>query len=469
MVTFPNRITGYASYVPANVLQRSTVAAALGTNGGGRGARAVAGYDEDPITMAVAAVRRLPSAVRTGPLYFATSSPPFLDKSNATVVHTASGGDEWDLTVDLGGLRGGFAALTTAAATGGLAVMGDQRSGRAGSSDEVDGGDGAAAFAFGTDPDGAVAEIIGTASVSLELMDVWRIPGAAHAQTWEERFSQHVLSEAVRQAVAEVGKDSGYTDAPTTTVVGTPNRRFAAGTAASVGSTGGSDVHTSHRDAIGYCGAADIGLLLAAALDCAKAGDVILVLSATGGVDAMLVRALVDGPGTRSLDGRRDISYPSFLTWRGLLEREPTRRPERPGVAAPPAYRNAGWKFGLEGSRCRSCGKVYLPAHRVCGNCGSLDDTEPYPVADLTGTVAALSTDSVSDSPAPPALAAVVDFDGGGRVLMEVADATADDLALGDRVELTFRRTYQVRGTPNYFWKARPATGRHTTEKGSAR
>ncbi|MGV9800901.1 zinc ribbon domain-containing protein [Mycobacterium sp. NPDC003449] len=465
-MAYPNRITGYASYVPANVLLRATVAEALGTNGAGRGARAVAGYDEDPITMAVAAVRRLPAPLRRGPLYFATSSPPFLDKSNATVVHTATGGDEWDLTVDLGGLRGGFAALVTAAATGGVAAMGDQRSGRSGSADEVDGGDGAAAFAFG-DGDDAVAAVIGTASVSLELMDVWRIPGAAHAHTWEERFSQHVLGEAVRQAVAEVGKNSGFTDTPTTTVVAAPNRRFAAGTAAAVGAAGDADVQAGHRDGVGFCGAADPGLLLAAALDTAKAGDVILVVTAVGGVDALLVRALVDGPGPRPPTGRNEIGYPSFLTWRGLIEREPSRRPERPDVAAPPAHRNVGWKFGLEGSRCRSCGKVYLPAHRVCGECGALDDTEPYPVADLTGTVVALSTDSVSDSPSPPALAATVDFDQGGRIMMEVAD-DGPGLQLGDRVEMTFRRTYAVRGTPNYFWKARPTSDRQITEKGSA-
>lgn len=455
-MTFPNRITGYASYVPANFLQRATVAAALGTAGGGRGARAVAGYDEDPITMAVAAVRGVGVDHTQGPLYFATSSPPFLDKTNATVVHAATGGDDWRMTVDFAGLRSGFAALTTAAATGGVAAMGDQRSGRSGSNDEVDGGDGAAAFVFGTDAN-AVAEIIGTASVSLELMDLWRVPGAQFAQTAEERFSQHVLSEAVRQAVAEVAKASGFTETPTATVVAAPSRRFAGATAASVGATGGGDTQTGHRDTVGYCGAADIGMLLADTLDTASAGDVILLLGVTGGVDAMLVRALVDGPGRRSPQQRRDVSYPSFLTWRGLLEREPTRRPERPGVAAAPAHRNVGWKFGLEGSRCRSCGKVYLPAHRVCGVCGSVDDTEAYPVADLTGTVVSLSTDAVSDSPAPPALAAVVDFDGGGRIMMEVADATADELALGSRVAMTFRRTYAVRGTPNYFWKARPA------------
>jgi uncharacterized OB-fold protein len=88
-----------------------------------------------------------------------------------------------------------------------------------------------------------------------------------------------------------------------------------------------------------------------------------------------------------------------------------------------------------------------------------VDTNQPYACADRLGTVAAISTDGVSDTPAPPALAAIVDFDGGGRLLMEVAESTGSVIALGSRVEPTFRRTYQVQGLPNYFWKARSMRG----------
>lgn len=50
----------------------------------------------------------------------------------------------------------------------------------------------------------------------------------------------------------------------------------------------------------------------------------------------------------------------------------------------------------------------------------------------------------------------MIDFDGGGRVMMELTEVNPKQLAVGDPVELTFRRTYEVNGTPNYFWKARP-------------
>jgi uncharacterized OB-fold protein len=50
----------------------------------------------------------------------------------------------------------------------------------------------------------------------------------------------------------------------------------------------------------------------------------------------------------------------------------------------------------------------------------------------------------------------VVDFDGGGRYTLELTDAGPDEVAIGTRVEMTFRRLYTTGGVHNYFWKARP-------------
>lgn len=457
-----NEIIAYGAYVPRNALDRATVGAALGTPGG-PGSRSVAGFDEDAVTMGVAALDTLETTgAAAAPFYFATSNPPFLDKTNANLVKATAGGDDWRLTVDLGGLRGGFAALSTAAATGGVAVLADHRGGRPGSTDELDGGDGAAAFVFGHS-DAPIARVVASTSRSMELMDVWRVPGEEHATTWEERFSQHVLVRAIQEVATQVGKDGDFTDTPTYTLVATPSQRFGGASARAVGATGEADLLSQHRAAVGFCGAADIGLLLVQALDAGKAGDKVLLVSAAGSVDAMLVEVLRDGPGLETwherLAARRRISYVEYLTWRGQIEREPSRRPERPGVAAPPAYRNASWKYALEGGRCESCGKVYLPAPRVCGGCGTTDRFEPYSVRHRRAVVQSITTDGVSDSPAPSALAALVDFEGGGRLTVEVADSTVGETRPGDTVEMVFRRTYRVRGVPNYFWKARPVEG----------
>jgi hydroxymethylglutaryl-CoA synthase len=456
-----HKITGYSTYVPASVLELSSIDDAIG--GSSRGSRAVASFDEDTITMAVSAVRGIGDYEEdNGALLFATSTPPFLDKTNAATVKAAVGGDGWVMATDVTGLRSGVSALVLGARTGGLVAMADTRSGRPGSAEERDGGDGAAAFQFGGAAD-PIAQVEASAHLSIELMDVWRTPGARHATVSEERFSQTVLSAAVERVVAQLKKDSDLTGPPAAVVVAAPSRRFAAQLAASVADGADTSVLTAHRDRVGFCGAAEAGLLLARVLDVAKAGDTVLLLSVLGGVDGLLVRVLGDGQGSersdRMLDERRTISYTDYLVWRGLLEREPARRPERAAVAAPAAFRNVRWKFALEGSRCSRCGKVYLPPQRVCGGCDGVDTNQPYPCADRLGTVAAISTDGVSDTPAPPAMAAIVDFDGGGRLAMEVAESTGSDIALGSRVEPTFRRTYQAHGAPNYFWKVRSVRG----------
>lgn len=456
----PRKLIAYSTYVAHYVLPRRSVVEGLGGTGSPSGCRSVASHDEDAITMATAAVRRLPDEhLDAERLYLATSTPPFQDKTNAAVVHAASGRDDWVLAMDVGGLRSGFAALRTASDTGGVAVLSDLRTGRPGSAEELEGGDAAAAFLFGSG-DGAVAEVLGTCSRSVELMDTWRTPGSEYPQVWEERFATFVHGSALKEVASQLAKDTGLTSTPDHTVVAAPNRRFASTAARGVGAASGTAAQDSHRQLVGYCGAAEAGLLLSRTLDNSRAGDTILLLSAAGGVDAMMLRVLRDGPGSElyqaELAARLEVPYVSYLTWRGFLEREPTRRPERPAVAAPAAFRNQTWKYGLIGSRCDACGKVYLPPQRVCGSCGGVDSTQPYAAAHRLATVAAVSTDAVTDTPAPPAMAAMLDFDGGGRLTAELTETRPDEIAVGSRVEMTFRRTYAVRGTPNYFWKARP-------------
>jgi uncharacterized OB-fold protein len=52
----------------------------------------------------------------------------------------------------------------------------------------------------------------------------------------------------------------------------------------------------------------------------------------------------------------------------------------------------------------------------------------------------------------------VVDFDGGGRFQCELTDVDPSTVAIGQRVEMTFRRLFTAEGVHNYFWKAKPLT-----------
>jgi hypothetical protein len=53
---------------------------------------------------------------------------------------------------------------------------------------------------------------------------------------------------------------------------------------------------------------------------------------------------------------------------------------------------------------------------------------------------------------------AVIDFDGGGRYRGEMTDVDLGALAIGTRIEMTFRCFYTAQGVHNYFWKARPVS-----------
>jgi uncharacterized OB-fold protein len=53
-------------------------------------------------------------------------------------------------------------------------------------------------------------------------------------------------------------------------------------------------------------------------------------------------------------------------------------------------------------------------------------------------------------------VAAVVDFEGGGRFQCELTDVDPKAVKIGDQVEMTFRRLFTANGVHNYFWKARP-------------
>jgi hydroxymethylglutaryl-CoA synthase len=117
-----------------------------------------------------------------------------------------------------------------------------------------------------------------------------------------------------------------------------------------------------------------------------------------------------------------------------------------------PADRNEDWKFGFVATRDTATGTVEMPPARMSQEGGAL---EQVPMAEVRGTVATFTIDRMAYSPSPPIVFGIVDFDGGGRLPIELADASPNDVTIGARVEMTFRRLGSADGISNYFWKAR--------------
>ena len=121
------------------------------------------------------------------------------------------------------------------------------------------------------------------------------------------------------------------------------------------------------------------------------------------------------------------------------------------------------WKYGFVGTECTECGTRHLPPDGCACKCQAVDRMAPEPLADVPATVATYTIDRLAYSPSPPVVAAVVDFDGGGRFSCELTDVdrdtrhrrpSRDDLPSdGDRG-----------GVHNYFWKARRPVRREVDE-----
>ena len=85
-----------------------------------------------------------------------------------------------------------------------------------------------------------------------------------------------------------------------------------------------------------------------------------------------------------------------------------------------------------------------------------MDRMAPERLADVPATIATFTVDRLAYSLSPPVVAAVIDFEGGGRFQCELTDVDPAAVRIGDRVEMTFRRLFTAHGVHNYFWKARP-------------
>src|SRR5271156_3539083 len=292
-------IAAWGTYLPFWRLQRSAIKGVLGS-GGGRGTRAVASHDEDTTTLGVEAARRAlavgPGAAGVQDLFLSTPDPAYLDKTSATTVHAAlglgRGCGAYDFT---GSSRSAVGALLQAlgAASAGsgrttLAVISDLRTGLAGSAEERDSGDGAAALVCA--PDGAVAELIGRGAASDEFLDRWRVPGETDSHVWEERFGEEMYVPLAREAFAAALKDAGVTeDDVDHAIVSGLHLRAVKAVTKGLGVRDGvlaPDLSSS----LGNLGAAQAVVALCDVLERAQPGQVIVVLSLADGADALVLR-----------------------------------------------------------------------------------------------------------------------------------------------------------------------------------
>ena len=456
-------ITRYGSYLPYFRLKKSAF-------GAGRGERTAASYDEDSVSMAVEAARdAMRGAAVPESLIFATTSPPYAEKLNAATICAALNLPGETRSIELGscsrmGLSGLLLGLDLAQSGGStLVCASDVVIGAPEGTRESLGGDGAVAFLTGPDAN-SIAILKGRASATTEVVDVWRLPEDRFVRQWEERFGAEVLSPILLDTVKRALTRAGVSPPMLRTVVmDSANPRVTTAIPRAL-KLAPEQLFNPLEGAVGRAGTANAGLLLASVLDVALPGDLILVISAVDGCDVMVLEVtpnIHSGRPERSIkrwlaSKRDDLEYQKYLKWRGIVPFEPPRRPEPERPAAPASVRSAHWKMAFIGGRCQSCKDMNLPAQRVCVKCGASEAMKEEPYADAVGHVATYTLDHLAYSLQPPVLAAIVDFERGGRISCELTDVNPAEIEIGSELEMTFRRLYTGQGIHNYFWKARP-------------
>ena len=463
-------IVTYGAYIPFNRLDCRHIRDIYDTPVR-RGEKAVANYDEDSLTMAVAAAMDCSSGFDTTEfdrLYFATTTPPHREKQSSTTIAGTLDMRRNAVTMDVtNSLRSASIAMIAAidAAEKNEKVMiaiSDSRLGAANGIYESLLGDGAAAFLMGNQD--VIAEVIGVQSVAVDFYDNWRSQEDHYVRSWEERFC---ATEGYNRFTVEAGKavmeKTGLAPQQFSKVVIYGLQQKDAVSIAAMLGFSLEQVQNNLIEKIGNTGAACAPIALITALDEARPGDKILFITYGDGSDAIvfqITQAIDKLPARRGIKGylesKKDINYGKYLKWRQLIDFEPQRRPPLVRPSLPDRHRNLKKILGFYGSKCIECGTPQFPPHRVCTKCQSIDRMEDYRFLGRKAKLATYTLDYLAPSPDPPTVLAVVDYQGGGRFVCLMTDCDAAKITVGMEVEMSFRKLFEADGIATYFWKAVP-------------
>jgi uncharacterized OB-fold protein len=152
-------------------------------------------------------------------------------------------------------------------------------------------------------------------------------------------------------------------------------------------------------------------------------------------------------------------SYVKYLRLRHLFYFEASRMtPITPGLAQ--LWRERDSMYRLHASKCKQCGWLEFPIRRICPKCYSKDSYEQVKLLDQKVKVYSFSTDTIPTIPEvtdPPLGRAIVDFEGGARLELEMTDfGNIQDMKVGQPMEMTFRRLERQGDVAAYAWKTKP-------------
>lgn len=462
-------ITTCSYHIPFCRLEREKIGQAWARRVG-KGERAAVYFDEDALTLGLEAAQRCieeKSKAGIDGLYFASTSAPFWQRSSASFMAAAC-----DLPADCetadfsGGLRSATSALRAGmdALTGGrlsrvVITSGDVRDGQPGENEEEWFGDAGSAVMLGRED--SIAEIVGMVSRSDDFLDEWRRDTDGFIQTQSSRFSTERGYQANLVAVGQalLKKHGVQPQECAKIIMPSPDGRAHSNVAKKLGFQD-AQVQNPLFQEVGACGSAAPFLLLAAALETAKPGDLLLLLNYGEGADGVLLR-VTDAIKKRVLS--RSVSdhlsekrlYPSYQIYKKMRTYY-AENEDGPDLSNVFLAKEEKQNVRLYGTQCLHCGTRQYPIARVCISCKNHDSLQEVAL-ERTGSVFTFTRDHLYGAADSPTIMSVVDMEQGGRLYIQMTDVDPEDVQIGDSVVLTLRRRKEGPTMHHYYWKCRPA------------
>jgi hydroxymethylglutaryl-CoA synthase len=335
---------GYGAYIPRYRLPASEVARIWAGGSGGLPIKekAVAGLDEDVVTMSIEAARNALVRAQINPqriraVWVGSESHPYAVKPTSTIVAEAIGATpntqaaDWEFACKAGteAVQAAIGFVGSGMADYALSIGMDTAQGRPGDALEYTASAGGAAYIIGPEEE-SLAVIEGTYSFSTDTPDFWRRAQAVYPEhgerfTGEPAYFRHIT------AAAETLMDEMGTTANdyTFSVFHQPNAKFPQRVAKQLGFNIDQIQAGLLVSMIGntYAGSALVGLT--AILDIAEPGDRILLVSygSGAGSDAISIRTTeklmevrATATSTQTYIARRtEIDYATYARMRGKI------------------------------------------------------------------------------------------------------------------------------------------------------
>ncbi len=217
-------IVSYGAYLPRLRLERMSIMMSMGwlapgLFGAAQGERTIANWDEDSLTMAVAASRDCLKGLdkdTVNAVYMASTTAPFADRANAGILaaglNLGSEISSADFAATQKAVTSAIVAALDAVTAGSkkkvMVTAADKRRTKAAWFHEMWFGDGAASLIIGDED--VIAECLGTYSVTHDFVDHYRGANEKFDYNWEERWIRDVgFAQIYAEAIGGLLKKTG--------------------------------------------------------------------------------------------------------------------------------------------------------------------------------------------------------------------------------------------------------------------